>query len=114
MQPIECGDAIAKEQAIRMVDCYEANFEVNKTPNKMKNKTADGKIIMDSEDCYNRYSAYKGSLCRELPAVMDSYTYGDNKYTLRADFKQKNETQVKSRALKTEIPSSNDWFVGVM
>jgi hypothetical protein len=114
MQPIQCGDEIAKGQAIRMVNCYESNFEANQNPQKTKSKTADGKIIMGDKDCYDRYSAYKGSLCKELPAVMDSYTYNDNRYTLLDAFKRKNETQLHVRALKNEVPTTNDWFVGVM
>jgi len=120
MQVIQkCADAgidikEIQNRVISMVACYEANYDANPNPNKKKNKTADGKIIMDSKDCYDRHSVFSGNIkCAELVPVMDSYNYNNNKYILRDDFKQDTTVSLKVRDVKTETPS-NDWFVGVM
>jgi hypothetical protein len=120
MQVIQkCADAgidinDIQNRVVSMISCYEANYEANQNPNKKKTKTADGKIIMDNKDCYDRHSVFSGNVkCAELVPVLESYTYNNNKYTLRDDFKKDTTVSLKVRAINIQTPS-NDWFVGVM
>jgi hypothetical protein len=97
-----------------MINCYEENRNIQKVT-KPKNKTVDGKIIMDSKECYDMYSVAKGNVkCENLPTVMESLSYNNNKYTLQPDFKRDTTEKPKIRALKLTETASSDWVVGVM
>lgn len=106
----QCQVSDVQQQAKLIITCYENNRD----PTKPKNKTADGKVLMDIKQCYDMYSVAPGNYkCSNLPTVMESLVYNNDKYTLRDDFRKDTTEKPKIRAIKGESVS-NDWVVGVM